>query len=115
MTRTFYTDTVTRLRPQTSTDAHNPTAVFPDWTKTPASTTLAGVRFQLVGSEEEINLRFGVRVDARLFAPENTDIDPQDRITYGGVTYEVVGEPIVHRGPTGAAAHSETRLRVFRG
>lgn len=115
MTRSFYTDTVTRLRPQTSTDVHNPTVAFPDWTKTPSSTPISGVRFQMVGSDEEINLRFGVRVDARLLASATVDIDPQDRITYAGVTYEVIGEPMVHRGPTGAAAHTETRLRVFRG
>lgn len=113
--RSFYTDTVTRLRPQTSTDAHNPSVSFPDWTKTPASASLSNVRFQMVGTDEEINLRFGVRVDARVFASATVDIDPQDRIQYGGVTYEVVGEPLVHRGPTGAASHSETRLRVFLG
>ena len=113
--RTFYTDTVTRLRPQTSTDAHNPTRAVPDWTQTPTSANLSGVRFQMVGSDEEINLRFGVQVDARLMGSTTIDLNPQDRIVYNDVTYELVGQPIIHRGATGAAAHSETRLRVFRG
>lgn len=113
--RSFYTDTVTRLRPQTSTDAHNPTRSFPDWTQTPTSSTLSAVRFQMVGSDEEINLRFGVQVDARLLASTTLELDAQDRVVYNNVTYEIVGQPIIHRGATGAAAHSETRLRVFRG
>jgi len=113
--RSFYTDTVTRLRPQTTTDAHNPTDPFPDWSKTPVSTTLTGVRFQMVGTDEELNLRFGVEVDARLMASATVDIDPTDHISYAGVEYMVVGEPLIHRGATGVTAHSETRLRVFSG
>jgi hypothetical protein len=69
----------------------------------------------MVGTDDEINLRFGVEVTARLLGSSAIDIDPADRIQYGGVTYEVVGEPLIHRGPTGVAAHSETRLRVFNG
>jgi hypothetical protein len=69
----------------------------------------------MVGTDDEINLRFGVEVTARLMGPSDIDIGPGDRITYNGVTYEVVGEPLIHRGPSGVAAHSETRLRVFSG
>jgi len=112
--RSFYTDTVTRLRPQRVADAHNTVAV-PNWTVTPTSASLSNVRFQMVGTDDEVNLRFGVEVTARLFGSSGIDIDPADRIQYGGVTYEVVGEPLIHRGPTGVASHSETRLRVFSG
>ncbi len=112
--RSFYTDTVTRLRPQRVADAHNSVAV-PNWGVTPASASLSNVRFQMVGTDDEINLRFGVEVTARVLGSTTIDIDPADRITYNGVTYEVVGDPLIHRGATGVAAHSETRLRVFSG
>lgn len=113
--RSFYTDTVTRLRPQTGTDAHNPSSAIPDWSVAPTSSSLTGVRFQPVSTSEDTVLRNGVEVTARLLGATTIDLLPTDRITYDGVTYEVVGEPLIHRGPTGAAAHSETPLRVFSG
>lgn len=112
--RTFYTDSVTRVRPQTTTDAHNPVAAV-DWTLTPVSSTLTGCRFQPVSTSEDLRLREGVEVNARLLGPLDLDLTAQDRIVFDGLTYEVVGEPLNHRGPVGNVAHVEVLLRRFDG
>lgn len=112
--RTFYTDTVTRLRPQTRSDAHNPDPVV-DWSLTPTSSSITGCRFQPVSTNEDLRLREGVEVNARLLGPVGIDLTDQDRVTFDGATYEVVGDPLKHRGPMGNTAHSETMLRRFDG
>lgn len=112
--RTFYTDTVTRLRPQTSSDAHNPDAAV-DWTLAPVETDLTGCRFQPISTNEELNLREGVEVNARLLGPLTLDLTPQDRVQFDGETFEVVGEPLKMRGPYGNTAHVEIMLRRFDG
>lgn len=112
--RSFYTDTVTRLRPQTSFDAHSPDPAV-DWTLPAAETDLTGCRFQPVSTNEELNLREGVEVNARLLGPVALDLTEQDRLTFDGDTYEIVGEPLRMRGPYGNTAHVEILLRRFDG
>jgi hypothetical protein len=112
--RSFYTDTVTRLRPQLVSDAHNPDPE-PDWTVEPVEVDLTGCRFQPISSTEELNLRDGVEVNARLLGPVSIDLAKSDRIRFDGDTFEVVGEPLAMRGPYGNTAHSETMLRRFDG
>lgn len=112
--RSFYTDSVTRVRPQTGTDAHNPVASI-DWSLTAVESTLTGCRFQPVSTVEDLRLRDGVEVNARLMGPVDMDLTAQDRVEYGGLVYEVVGEPLAHRGPYGTTAHVEVLLRRFDG
>ncbi len=112
--RSFYTDTVARLRPQTSSDAHNPDPTV-DWSLTPTESSLTGCRFQPVSTSEDLDLRDGVEVNARLFGPLTLDLTEQDRVVFDGATYEVVGEPLRMRGPLGNTAHTEVLLRRFDG
>jgi hypothetical protein len=112
--RTFYTDTVVRLRPQTSADAHNPVAL-PDWTLAPTETSLTGCRFQPVSTSEDLRLRDGVEVNARLLGDVGMDLTRQDRVIFDSAVYEVVGEPLRFRGPIGNVAHVEVLLRRFDG
>lgn len=103
-----------RLRPQTSTDPHNPVAAV-DWSLAPVEATLTDCRFQPVSTSEDLRLREGVEVNARLMGPLDIDLTNQDRIVFDGLTYEVVGDPLKHRGPIGNAAHTEILLRRFDG
>jgi hypothetical protein len=113
VTRTFYTDTVTRQRAQTSTDARN--NVGPDWSLTPVSVTLTGCRVQPISSDEVMDNRYESDVRFRLLAPLGSDVTFLDRIVYGTTTYEVAGAPEPHRSPLGSANHDEIPLRRVSG
>lgn len=108
MVRSFYTDDVTRVRAPLADDGHGNDA--PDWDNA-ATSTLSGCRFQPISVDEALEHRFEAHIEARLLGPSGMDVTFLDRITYGGVTYEVVGPPMSNRSPTGAAAHTELLLR----
>lgn len=111
MTRSFYTDTVTRLRAGTVTDHGDE---YPDWSS-PSSLTITGCRVQPLSSDEVQEDRDGVEIRHRLLGPSGIDVLPDDRIVYGSDTFEVWGAILSHRSPTGVAAHSEALLRRFDG
>lgn len=112
MTRSFYTDSVTRLRATTTTNARNDVVL--SWV-TPSSLAIAGCRVQPISSEEVMVNRYESDVRFRLLAPLGSDVTFLDRITYAGVTYEVAGAPEPHRSPTGSASHDEIPLRKVSG
>jgi len=114
MVRSFYTDTVTRLRATVVTDDRNNSA--PDWSVAVASSlVITGCRVQPVSSEEFMENRSGSRVDYRLLTPPGSDITFLDRVTFSGLTFEVVGDPRAHRSPSGVASHDEVLLRRMTG
>jgi len=110
--RTFYTDTVTRQRASLVDDGYG--NLTPSWVA-PATSSIAGCRWQPVSSEEVLGNRDGSEIVARLLAPSDADIASRDRVVFGGVTFEVDGEPLRHRSPSGVAAHAEVLLRRFDG
>jgi hypothetical protein len=80
-----------------------------------ASTTVAGCFWQPRGSQEETTGgRDLVTADASLFMPPTADIRPTSRIVFDGVTYEVRGQPSLHRTPAGPH-HYEVELVRVRG
>ena len=113
MVRSFYTTTVTRLRPQTADDGHGNTAT--DWTLTASEATITGCRLQPLSSDEVMENRFESDVRFRLLAPYGSDVAFQDRVTVGATTYEVAGAPLSHQSPTSAAEHDEIFLRLVSG
>jgi len=110
--RSFYTDTVTRLRAPLLDDGYG--NKYRDWPNA-ASVAVTSCRWQPLSSDEVLASRNGVELVARLLAPRDADIVPDDRVTFGGVTFEVDGEPLRHRSPSGVAAHAEVLLRRFDG
>ena len=110
--RSFYTDTVTRQRALLVDDGYG--NQVEDWAS-PATVLLSECRWQPLSSKEVLESRSGSEITARLMAPLDVDIAPRDRIVYSGVTYEVEGEPLRHRSPSGVAAHAEVLLRRFDG
>lgn len=109
MTRSFYTDTITRVRAGITASTHGGTRE--DWaaaTRRP----IPGCRVQALTATEREG-RSGVT--HRLLGPLRIDLSAADRVEYTdprGTTrvYQVVGEPLWHRGPTGAVSHTETEL-----
>lgn len=112
MVRSFYNQTVTRLRASLAADGHGNMA--PDWTS-PASVSITGCRLQPLSSEEIMENRFESDVRFRLLAPYGSDVTFLDRVTVGSTTYEVAGAPLSHNSPSGAAQHDEILLRLVSG
>ena len=113
MTRSFYTDTVTRLRAPLVDDGHG--NMTENWDE-PASADIWGCRVQPLSSAEVLEHRqAGLEVTKRLLAPYASGVLSTDRIVFAGVTYEVGDDPANHRSPSGAAAHDEILLRRFDG
>lgn len=112
MTRSFYTDTVTRQRAVPTADDRNNEEL--NWT-TPATVSITGCRVQPLSSLEVMDNRYESDVTFRLLAPLGSDVTFLDRIVYGSTTYEVAGAPLSHRSPSGAAQHDEIPLRLVTG
>lgn len=80
-----------------------------------ASTDVPGCFWQPRGSQEEtLGGHDIVTADATVFMPPATDIRPTSRVQFGGVTYEVHGQPDLHHTPTGPH-HYEVSLTEVRG
>jgi hypothetical protein len=112
VSRTFYTETVTRQRATTTTNARNDSELT--WTN-PSTLEITGCRLQPLSSDEVIENRWESDVRFRLLAPSGSDISYLDRIVANAVTYEVWGAPLTHKSPTGVAAHDEILLRRVTG
>ena len=83
-----------------------------DWDGTVTSTTVAGCEFQPVTSDTAwTDTAQAVTVDARLWLPAGTDIEPDDRIEHDGVLYAIQGAPKAWKSPTGRIDHIEADLR----
>lgn len=110
-----YPETVVRLRATTAADAHGNDVR--SWS-TATSTTVTGVQVQPVTSGEPEPGRDEVVTDVRLLTAKGVDLDllHTDRITWGGDTWEVVGDVERHRSPVdGAVHHVEALLRKVAG
>lgn len=108
MVRSFWQDTVTRLRGTiVESDFGNDDIDFDD----PDSISIDRCRLTPVSSEELNDRRTGASVDSLLQTPIDADIRMFDRIELHGRTYDVVLPPERWRGVTGAVAHLNVDLR----
>lgn len=110
MPRTFYKDTVTRLRHPLIESARG--GLKRDTTVT-ERLVIDGVKMQpLTASEVEQR----PTVSHRLRGPLLIDLEPDDVIEHIDLlgrtrTYDVIGEPMRYQSPHGAASHSQTELK----
>lgn len=82
-----------------------------DWSGTLAKTEVKGCEFQPVTSDTAwTDPAQAVTIDARLWMPAGTDIQPDDRVEVGSDVYAVQGAPKVWQSPTGAVDHIECDL-----
>lgn len=92
-------ETVTRLRPTTTTDGYGDTVT--DWSS-PTSLTLTPYGVEPVSSSEDNDGRQAVITGFRLYwINEWPDVAPTDRMTVRGTTWEVDGEPADWQPPGG--------------
>lgn len=108
--RSFYSDTVTRVRPVAVDGAHGVSSTFTG----AVPVDVPGVRVQHAGELGD-QRRSGSRF--RVLGPADVDFLPGDRVTIpaalGGWVCTVVDRPARHRGPSGGVAHSVTMLEVL--
>lgn len=111
-----YGESITRLRPQTSTDPYSG-ELAANWTLAPNKESTGG--WGVDGSRSAEPLESGrdpVVTDFVLYRPEPADILPGDRLVIRGLTCEVVGRPAVwHHPMTGWAAGFVVRADIKEG
>ena len=114
MTRSFYKDTVVRIRAGIAPNPHSSSGSGLDWSA-PARLVINGCRVQVLSSAER---ETRPEITHRLLLPISADIEADDRVEFVDArgrtrTSHVDGEPTWGRGPTGAAQHAEARLRAM--
>lgn len=107
-------ETITVLRPSTTTDRYGNTVA--DWdTATRTDVELCALAPR-TSPEDLSNGRQGVIIGMTLYAPADADLRPSDRVLARGETFEVDGHPETWRNPyTGVDFGIEAALRRVEG
>lgn len=112
MLSSFARETITRLRFPTITDQGT---TVPDYSATPAETDIDGCWLEPIQSIEDDDGRLAVQTSFVVAAPAGADVTAKDRARYQGVVYEVVGDAMPIKSPTGALDSSKLFLRRWEG
>lgn len=108
----FMTESIVRLRPGTKTVRGS---VVPDWSKATQS-TISGCSVQPASTSLSQDGRvLGLSEGLTVYAPVDADIKASDRISYGGNTYTINGEPKIWTSPTGAVSTMQLQLERWSG
>ncbi len=105
-------ETVTRLRPNSTTDAHGNEVA--DWTD-PAEVEVPGCLFAPGTTSEDNLTRTATVAQPTLYAPVGADIATGDRVVVRGNEYDVDGVPGDWRGIGGTLGGLEVPLKVVAG
>lgn len=97
-----------KTAPGTTTDVRGNAQV--DWSA--AATATYPCRLEPMSSAEEGYDRYTEVAEMRLFLPPSAALTGRDRVAVSGVTYEVIGTPLVEQAPRGPH-HIEAHLRVI--
>lgn len=111
MPLSFFTQSVTRLRP-TYRDVRG--SMIPDWSNA-TSKDIDGCNVQQSGTTLDQQGRFAVMDGLTLYAPSGSDIEAGDRIVYGGKTYTIDGDPREWASPTGRVSTVQCPLKRWEG
>lgn len=85
-----------------------------DWSQA-ESHEVDGCSFQPSGTSTDFgDTRQPLALRAYLYAPEDADIQADDRIEYMGHAYALNGAPLPWKSPTGAASHLQIQLVDWR-
>lgn len=108
----FATQTVVVIRPAWINERGD---LVPDWAHA-AEHTISRCRVQPVSGDETVSTTRDATVWRwALFAPVGADIQPRDRIRWGGDLYDVAGDVRRWTSATGALAHAEVSLTRVEG
>ena len=113
MLPSFATDTIHVVTPVWVDDRGT---MVPDWSQPPASRTpVYGCSVQPGASTEDLLGRQNVTVRWTVWAPEGTVVDAHQGVEWQGVVYQVDGEPLSWRSPSGAVSHVVLLLVDWQG
>lgn len=86
-----------------------------DWSQM-TTHEISGCNVQVGGTSQTASEpRLGIEVDAVLYAPENADIEAQDRVICAQGAFSVDGEPAKWTSPTGSLNHTRVQLKRWKG
>lgn len=105
-------DTITILRAPLERDGHGNDKR--NWSAA-AETPVTGCDAQPVGSQETLVNEDQVLLSYKVYAPAGTDVVATDRVSYGGTTYDVFGEPERWRSRSGRLDYVLVTLVNWRG
>lgn len=109
--QSFWTQTVTRLRPGTKTERGTP---VPDWSN-PDALDIAECSVQPAATSLSQDGRIlGVSDGLTVYAPYGADIKEGDRIVFEGETYTINGQPLSWPGAA-RMQHMQLNLVRWRG
>ena len=112
MPLTFFTESVTRIRPGTTTSRGT---VIPDWDNTETA-TINGCSVQPSSTTLSQDGRvLGISDSFTLYMPFDADVAEGDRIVFGDDTYTVIGVPSPWRSPTGRVSNKQVQLERWAG
>lgn len=112
MPASFARETLVRLRYPSSVD-HGASVV--DWTATPAESPIPGCWLEPITSTEDNVHRAGALSGYTVSTPYGIDLTGDDHIRYEGAEYEVDGDVMRVKSPTGALNHTMFAIKRWRG
>lgn len=112
MVASFATQTVTRLRPGTTTSRGS--TIF-DWSN-PSTAQISGCSVQPASTGLSQDGRvLGINEGLTAYLPAGADVKAGDRIVFDGETYTINGEPQRWTSPTGNRSNIMLRLVRWSG
>lgn len=112
MLPSWATDTVTILRPATTTSRGT---TIPDWTHA-TETSVSGCSVQPAATSLSQDGRvLGIEDGWTAYVPPGTDVREGDRVRWNGELYTINGAPRAWASPTGRVAHLALNLRRWSG
>lgn len=108
----FWNDTVTRLRPGTTTERGSTIA---DWSA-PNELIIGHCSVQPATTSLSQDGRvLGITEGLTAYLPAGSDVQAGDRIRFGGDIYTINGEPKVWQSPTGLVSNIQLNLVRWSG
>lgn len=107
-------DTITRLRPGTTTSRGS---TVPDWSSgkvNSLSITGCSVQPASTGLSQDGRV-LGISEGLMIYLPPGSDVQAGDRISYDSKVYEINGEPKVWRSATGRVSHIAISVERWTG
>lgn len=88
---------------------------FGDRTGTDTGTQVTGCSVQPTSAVEQTDRGDLLVTNLTVFLPAGTDVLATDRISWGGKTWEVDGDPARWRDETGTEDHVQAQLKLVQG
>lgn len=85
-----------------------------DWTNA-TTRTVAGCSVQAGETSMDLDGRTETTLGGAVYAPPGADIKAGDRIIAAAGTFEVSGEPMPWKSPTGRVSHVRANIQRWRG